>query len=50
MDAEYLARRGGAVVADVEHLPYADRSLDMVYVHDGLHHLSDPMVSPRTSL
>jgi len=59
MDAEYLARRGaavvasdlslgaaqravergrrcgrpiGAVVADVEHLPYADCSFDMVYV------------------
>lgn len=33
-----------AVVADVEHLPFADRSFDIVYVHDGLHHLSDPMV------
>jgi len=33
-----------AVVADAEHLPFADRSVDIVYVHDGLHHLSDPMV------
>lgn len=33
-----------AVVADAERLPFADRSVDIVYVHDGLHHLSDPMV------
>jgi SAM-dependent methyltransferase len=31
-----------AAVADVEHLPFADRSVDLVYVHDGLHHLEDP--------
>lgn len=41
-------RRAGlpieAVVADAEHLPFADRSVDIVYVHDGLHHLSDPMI------
>ena len=41
-------RRSGlpiqAIVADAEHLPFADRSVDIVYVHDGLHHLSDPMV------
>jgi ubiquinone/menaquinone biosynthesis C-methylase UbiE len=30
------------VVADVEHLPFAARSIDLVYVHDGLHHLEDP--------
>jgi ubiquinone/menaquinone biosynthesis C-methylase UbiE/uncharacterized protein YbaR (Trm112 family) len=30
-------------VADVEHLPFADRSIDLVYVHDGLHHLEDPL-------
>lgn len=30
------------VVADVEHLPFADRSFDFVYVHDGLHHLEHP--------
>ena len=32
------------VVADVERLPFPDTSFDLVYVHDGLHHLSDPMV------
>jgi len=31
------------VVADVEHLPFPDRSFDLVYVHDGLHHLEDPL-------
>jgi len=31
-----------SIVADVEHLPFADRSVDLVYVHDGLHHLEDP--------
>jgi SAM-dependent methyltransferase len=30
------------VVADVEQLPFADRSVDLVYVHDGLHHLESP--------
>jgi SAM-dependent methyltransferase len=30
------------IVADVERLPFADRSVDLVYVHDGLHHLEDP--------
>jgi SAM-dependent methyltransferase/uncharacterized protein YbaR (Trm112 family) len=30
------------VVADIEHLPFPDRSVDLVYVHDGLHHLEDP--------
>jgi len=30
------------VAADVEHLPFADRSIDLVFVHDGLHHLEDP--------
>lgn len=69
MDAEFLARAGGAViasdislgaaqrtrerarraglnivsiVADVERLPFHDRSVDLVYVHDGLHHLERP--------
>lgn len=40
------ARRHGltiaSVVADVERLPFADRSIDLVYVHDGLHHLERP--------
>jgi glycosyltransferase involved in cell wall biosynthesis/SAM-dependent methyltransferase len=31
-----------SIVADVEHLPYPDRSFDLVMVHDGLHHLDDP--------
>lgn len=30
------------VVADVEHLPFADAAFDLVYVHDGLHHLEQP--------
>jgi glycosyltransferase involved in cell wall biosynthesis/SAM-dependent methyltransferase len=32
------------VVADVEHLPFEDKMFDIVYVHDGLHHLEDPAV------
>ena len=31
------------VVADVEHLPFRDRAFDLVYVHDGLHHLERPL-------
>jgi glycosyltransferase involved in cell wall biosynthesis/SAM-dependent methyltransferase len=31
-----------SIVADVEQLPFADRSFDLVAVHDGLHHLDDP--------
>jgi SAM-dependent methyltransferase len=30
------------VVADVERLPFADRSVDVAFVHDGLHHLERP--------
>lgn len=41
------ARRHGvpitALVADVEYLPFADQSIDVVYVHDGLHHLGEPV-------
>ena len=33
-----------AIVADAEQLPFADRSFDLVYVHDGLHHLEHPEV------
>ncbi len=33
-----------AVVADIEHLPFADASIDLVLVHDGLHHLDRPEV------
>ena len=32
-----------SIVADVEHLPFPDDSFDVVYVHDGLHHLVDPL-------
>lgn len=42
------ARRGGfallSIVADVERLPFRDASLDLAYVHDGLHHLEGPDV------
>ena len=31
-----------AVVADAENLPFEDDSFDLVYVHDGLHHLEHP--------
>ena len=31
------------VVADIERLPFRDRSVDVVYVHDGLHHLKHPL-------
>ena len=31
-----------AVTADATRLPFADRSFDVVLVHDGLHHLEDP--------
>jgi SAM-dependent methyltransferase len=41
------ARRHGVeitpLVADVAHLPFPDRSIDVVYVHDGLHHLEHPL-------
>lgn len=30
------------LVADVERLPFLDQSIDLVYVHDGLHHLREP--------
>lgn len=44
---EERARRHGVaiapVVADVERLPFADQSIDLVYVHDGLDHLADPL-------
>ena len=33
-----------SIVADVERLPFADQSVDLVAVHDGLHHLADPYV------
>jgi SAM-dependent methyltransferase len=36
-----------AVVADLTRLPFADASIDVVYVHDGLHHLEEPLVGLR---
>ncbi len=45
--ARERARRYGfeitPIVADVERLPFADSSIDVVYVHDGLHHLERPL-------
>jgi len=35
------------VVGDVERLPVRTRAADVAYVHDGLHHLADPMVGVR---
>ena len=35
------------IVADAEHLPFADTAFDLVYVHDGLHHLEQPTVALR---
>jgi glycosyltransferase involved in cell wall biosynthesis/SAM-dependent methyltransferase/uncharacterized protein YbaR (Trm112 family) len=44
--ARERARRSGlpitSIVADVEHLPFADDAFDLVFVHDGLHHLERP--------
>ncbi len=34
-------------VADAEHLPFLDRSFDLTFVHDGLHHLADPFAAIR---
>jgi SAM-dependent methyltransferase/uncharacterized protein YbaR (Trm112 family) len=38
------------VVADAEALPFRDRSVDLVYVHDGLHHLDSPRAGIREML
>jgi uncharacterized protein YbaR (Trm112 family) len=44
--ARERARRRGfpllSIVADVERLPAADAAVDLLYVHDGLHHLERP--------
>jgi ubiquinone/menaquinone biosynthesis C-methylase UbiE/uncharacterized protein YbaR (Trm112 family) len=46
LQARERARRYGLdlmlVVADAEALPFRDASIDLVYVHDGLHHLERP--------
>ena len=48
------ARRYGfqvlPVVADAEALPLRDRSVDLLYVHDGLHHLDSPAAGIREML
>jgi len=36
-----------AVVGDAERLPIATEGVEIAYVHDGLHHLSDPYVGLR---
>jgi uncharacterized protein YbaR (Trm112 family) len=41
-DLDYLV-----VVGDVEHLPIRTAAVDVGYVHDGLHHLTDPMLGVR---
>ena len=38
------------VVADAEALPFRDRSVDLLYVHDGLHHLDSPRAGIREML
>ncbi len=47
--ASARARRHGIeitpIVADAERLPFGDRSIDLVYVHDGLHHVERPAVA-----
>lgn len=45
--AQERAARHGVVlrplVADAEALPFADGAVDLAYVHDGLHHLREPL-------
>jgi glycosyltransferase involved in cell wall biosynthesis/SAM-dependent methyltransferase len=38
------------LVGDAENLPFGDGSFDFVFVHDGLHHLSDPYRGVREML
>ena len=49
--ARARARRFGldylVVVGDVEHLPVRTRAADVAFVHDGLHHLTDPLSGVR---
>jgi len=49
LQARERARRFGLdldlLVADAEALPFADASVDIIYVHDGLHHLERPAVA-----
>ena len=54
LQARERARRYGLditlVVADAEALPFRDASIDVVYVHDGLHHLADFLATLRKAL
>jgi SAM-dependent methyltransferase len=49
--ARERARKHGVnmvpIVADVERLPFRDGSVDLVFVHDGLHHLEQPETGLR---
>ena len=36
-----------AITADIYDLPFEDHSIDIVYVHDGLHHLEQPLEGLR---
>jgi SAM-dependent methyltransferase len=36
-----------SIVASVTNLPFADESFDIVYVHDGLHHIERPLLGLR---
>ena len=49
--AQARARRYGldylVVVGDVERLPVRTSAADVAFVHDGLHHLADPLVGVR---
>ena len=49
--AQERARRFGFaarfLVGDAQNLPFADRTFDVVAVHDGLHHLEDPCRAVR---
>lgn len=55
LDAAQRARRRAetyglpilSVAGDAERLPIATAGIDVAYVHDGLHHLSDPYVGLR---
>lgn len=49
--AKERAKRFGlefkCIVADIENLPFENEVFDLVYVHDGLHHLQDPPLGMR---
>jgi SAM-dependent methyltransferase len=45
--AERFGLRMTPVIADAENLPFADQSFDLVFVHDGLHHIEDPSIGLR---